>query len=156
MNLHLMVDFGSTYTKLTAVDLDVCDIVATSKAITTIETDIAEGYHNALKGIYEKLGTDIKFNEVVACSSAAGGLKMAAIGLVQELTVEAARRVCLGAGAKVSMVFSHEMTKSEAEKIRDGAIDIVLLAGGTDGGNRECVIHNAKKLVEAGISVPII
>ena len=64
-----MVDFGSTYTKLTAVDLDVCDIVATSKAITTIETDIAEGYHNALKGIYEKLGTDIKFNEapVIYC-----------------------------------------------------------------------------------------
>ena len=44
---------------------------------------------------------------------------MAAIGLVEELTVEAAKRVCLGAGAKVDLVFSHHLTKSEIESIKE-------------------------------------
>ena len=89
-------------------------------------------------------------------SSAAGGLKMAAIGLVEELTVEAAKRVCLNAGGKVDLIFSNKLTKSEVEKIKSSGIDIVLLAGGTDGGNSECVLYNAKMLGEAKVEVPII
>ncbi len=152
---YLLVDIGSTYTKLTAVDLEKEDIIATSKHFTTVQTDVRIGYNNALNLLYEKIGK-IEFEKIYACSSAAGGLKMAAIGLVEELTVEAAKRVCLNAGGKVDLIFSNKLTKSEVEKIKSSGIDIVLLAGGTDGGNSECVLYNAKMLGEAKVEVPII
>jgi sugar (pentulose or hexulose) kinase len=71
----LLVDFGSTFTKLTAVDLESEDVIATSKAITTVETNINIGYENALERLYEKIGKQIVFDDIIACSSAAGGLK---------------------------------------------------------------------------------
>lgn len=158
MKPYLLVDFGSTYTKLTCVDLEGEYIIGTSKATTTVKTNVLDGYDKA----FERLVRDhpeIKEEEIEGisgCSSAAGGLKMAAIGLVEELTVEAAKRACLGAGAIVNLVFSHHMTKREAKELKEADIDIVLLAGGTDGGNTECILHNVMRLKEAEISVPII
>ena len=146
MGFYLLVDFGSTFTKLTAIDLELEDIIATSKAITTVETNIIDGFNVAYEMLMKSIGHNITFEKTIACSSAAGGLKMAAIGLVEELTTEAARRVCLGAGAKVELVLSHHMNKSEIKSIKDKKIDIVLLAGGANGGNKECVIHNAKNI----------
>ena len=35
-HIYLTIDFGSTYTKLTAIDLDKEEIIATSRAMTTI------------------------------------------------------------------------------------------------------------------------
>ena len=151
-----MIDFGSTFTKLTAVDTQTEDIMATASSFTTVATDITAGYENALKKLYEKLGGEVHFDKIIGCSSAAGGLKMAAIGLVEELTVEAAKRVCLGAGAKVELAFSHHLTSSDVQKIIDKKIDIILLAGGTDGGNTECVLFNQRKLAESGIKIPVI
>ncbi len=152
-----MIDFGSTFTKLTAVDTDKQDIVATASHFTTVDTDISIGYKNALNVLKEKLGEENPtFDKTIGCSSAAGGLKMAAIGLIPELTLEAARRVCLGAGAKVELSFSHHLTNADVQKIIDKKIDIILLSGGTDGGNTECVLFNQKMLCEKGIKIPII
>ena len=158
MKPYLLVDFGSTYTKIVAVDLENNYIIGTSKATTTVDTNVLNGYDKALErllrnhpGIKEK---DI--SGFSACSSAAGGLKMAAIGLVEELTVEAAKRACLGAGAIVNLVFAHHMTKKEVKKLKESDIDIILLAGGTNGGNSECILHNAKRLKDSEIDVPII
>ena len=81
---------------------------------------------------------------------------MAAIGLVESLTVEAAKRVCLGAGAKVELAFSHHLTNAEIDKIVEKKIDIILLSGGTDGGNSECILYNQKMLCERQIKIPII
>ena len=156
MSKYLMIDFGSTFTKLVAVDTQKEDIIATASHFTTVAEDITIGYTNALKELYKKLGEEIQFDKIISCSSAAGGLKMAAIGLVEELTVEAAKRVCLGAGARVDLVLSHHINKKEVQSIIDKKIDIILLAGGTDGGNSECVLYNAKMLGEAGIKIPII
>ena len=156
MSKYLMIDFGSTFTKLVAVDSEKEDIIATASHFTTVAEDITIGYNNALKALYEKIGKEIQFDKTISCSSSAGGLKMAAIGLVEELTVEAAKRVCLGAGARVDLVLSHHINKREVQSIIDNKIDIILLAGGTDGGNSECVLYNAKMLGEAGITVPII
>lgn len=157
MSRYLMIDFGSTFTKLTAVDTEKEDIIATASHFTTVDTDITIGYKNALRVLLEKLGEkEAKFDKVIGCSSAAGGLKMAAIGLVEELTVEAARRVCLGAGAKVELAFSHHLTNSDIDKIIEKKIDIILLSGGTDGGNTECVLFNQKMLCERGVKIPII
>ncbi|MBQ3166128.1 MAG: glutamate mutase L [Clostridia bacterium] len=155
MARYLMIDFGSTFTKLTAVDTEVGDIIGTASHFTTVATDITIGYNNALNILYDKIGR-VEFDKTIGCSSAAGGLKMAAIGLIEELTVEAARRVCLGAGAKVDLAFSHHLTNSDIQKIIDNKIDIILLCGGTDGGNSECVLYNQMMLAKHGIKIPIV
>ncbi len=152
-----MIDFGSTFTKLTAVDTEIEDVIATASHFTTVESDITIGYGNSLKVLGEKLGEENpQFDKVIACSSAAGGLKMAAIGLIPELTMEASRRVCLGAGAKVELSFSHHLNNSDIQKIIDKKIDIILLSGGTDGGNQECVLFNQEMLAKSGIKIPVI
>ncbi len=152
-----MIDFGSTFTKLTAVDSEKEDIIATASHFTTVDTDITIGYKNALKVLADKLGEkEPKFDKIIGCSSAAGGLKMAAIGLVEELTLEASKRVCLGAGAKVELAFSHHLSSSDVDKMIEKKIDIILLSGGTDGGNSECVLYNQKVLADRKVSIPII
>lgn len=156
MKTCLLIDFGSTYTKLTAVDLEHATLLGTASSFTTVTTDIKEGYHQALANLYQNMNKEIAFDKIIACSSAAGGLKMAAIGLVEELTVEAARLVCLGAGAKVDLVFSHHITNADVQRMKDKKIDIILLAGGTDGGNSECVLFNIRKLGKANVKIPII
>ena len=155
MSKVLLVDFGSTQTKLTAVDLDNISLIGRTQSATTVATDINEGYEKALKALYNQYGY-MKFDKVYACSSAAGGLKMAAIGLVEELTVEAAKRACFGAGGKVDVVLSHFINAHDVQTIIDKKIDIILLSGGTDGGNTTSVIHNAEMLGKAGIKIPIV
>jgi len=157
VDAYLLVDFGSTYTKITVVDIDEEEIIASAKDITTIEDNIIVGYENAYSKIEEILkGKDVNFVNKLACSSAAGGLKMIAIGLVPELTAEAAKRAALGAGARVLKVYSYELTLTEIDEIKNSDLDIILLAGGTDGGNKECIVHNAKMLVDNEIKLPIV
>jgi len=151
----LLIDFGSTYTKVTIVDLDREEIVGTARAGTTIETNIMDGLKAALAQIPEPDG-GWKFVRKLACSSAAGGLKMIASGLVKELTAEAARRAALGAGARVLEVFSYELTEQDLERIAHLKPDILLLAGGTDGGNREVILKNAEMLSKLPIGLPVV
>lgn len=151
----LLIDFGSTYTKLTAVDVEDERILACAQAFTTVRTDISEGLNNALLLIKQQTG-EIEFEQCFACSSAAGGLKMVTSGLVPELTSQAATLACLGAGAKNLKTFSFELTKSDIDEISLLSPDIFLLTGGTDGGNGECILHNAKMLALLKPSFPII
>lgn len=71
----LLIDFGSTYTKATAVDVDAPAILATASAHTTVRTDIGEGLEEALSSIKRMIGP-VAFAERYACSSAAGGLRI--------------------------------------------------------------------------------
>jgi uncharacterized protein (TIGR01319 family) len=157
LKAYLLIDFGSTYTKLTAVDIENEEVLATAKDITTVESDIMIGFNKAYVKLNKELeGKDINFIKKLACSSAAGGLKMVAIGLVPELTAEAAKRAALGAGARVLKVYSYDLTSKEINEIKNSNLDIILLAGGTDGGNKDCIIHNAKALAEANIKLPVV
>jgi uncharacterized protein (TIGR01319 family) len=81
---------------------------------------------------------------------------MVTVGLVRELTAEAARRAALGAGAKVVGTFAYRLTVADMKGILALAPDIVLLAGGTDGGNSEVIVHNARVLGTSPIACPII
>ncbi|SEF85106.1 conserved hypothetical protein [Caloramator fervidus] len=157
MDAALLIDFGSTYTKLTAVDLENEEILATAKDLTTVNTDIMIGFNKAFEKLKEKIDiSKVNFVEKLACSSAAGGLKMIAIGLVPELTAEAAKRAALGAGARILGVYSYELTKHEIEEIIEKKPDIILLAGGTDGGNKDCILHNTKLIAEYIHDVPVV
>ncbi|HEY1729085.1 MAG TPA: methylaspartate mutase accessory protein GlmL [Candidatus Baltobacteraceae bacterium] len=158
MNAHaaLLIDFGSTYTKLRAVDLDEARLIGTGQGPSTVRTDIRIGMRAALSDLEAKLGALPRFRYRLASSSAAGGLRMVTIGLVRELTVEAARQAALGAGAKLVGTFTNKLTRSDVEAIDALAPDIILLAGGTDGGNTEVVVHNAKMLAQIKTDAPIV
>ena len=151
----LLIDFGSTYTKLTAVDIEKEAVLATASAYTTVETDVSEGLDAGLEILKGKIGS-LEFDACYACSSAAGGLRMVTSGLVPELTGEAAKLASLGAGAKAAGVYAFELTEDDIEEIREINPDIFLLVGGTDGGNSECIIHNAKMLADMKPPFPIV
>ena len=155
MRAVLLIDFGSTYTKVTAVDLDEEKLLGTADSFTTIQTDINDGLEDAMRKLREKIGP-VEFEARYACSSAAGGLRMITSGLVPELTAEAARQASLGAGAKVLKVFSFQLTEDDLDEIRTINPDIFLLVGGTDGGNSECILHNAKMLSTMDFSFPVV
>ncbi len=156
MSIYLLTDIGSTFTKVTLVDLNNEKVINTASSFTTVETDVNIGFNNAISALEEKLGKKVTYNKIFACSSASGGLKMAAIGLVSELTTEAAKRVCLGSGAKVELVFSGVLTNSEVEKLSTNDIDIILLAGGIDGGDTDTVIANSEILSKLDLNIPIV
>ena len=147
----LLIDFGSTYTKVTAVDVENAKLLGSAAAYTTVQTDVNDGLANA-----EEQTGKLDFAERYACSSAAGGLRMIASGLVPELTAEAAKCASLGAGAKVVKTYSFELTEDDAAEILAAKPDIFLLVGGTDGGNKACILNNAHVLAEAGGSFPIV
>jgi len=151
----LLIDFGSTYTKVTAVDVEGERVLGTAQSFTTIGTDINDGLCNALAILEGKTGK-LEFSETYACSSAAGGLRMVTSGLVPELTGEAAKLASLGAGAKVVGVYAFQLTEDDLEEIRAAKPDIFLLVGGTDGGNTECILHNAKMLASMEPKFPIV
>lgn len=142
---YLTVDFGSTYTKLTLIDVEHAQIVATASAFTTITTDVLEGFNNAWQKILAQK-PDAHYDRLLSCSSAAGGLKMVALGLVPSLTSKAAKMAASSAGAKVVKTYAYEISHAEQEEIYEINPDLVLLCGGTDGGNKEVILTNARRL----------
>lgn len=144
---YLTVDFGSTYTKLTLIDSSLPAILGSAKAFTTIETDIMTGFHKAKLELEANIGK-FNYDELLCCSSARGGLKMVALGFVPELTAKAAKMAASSAGAKVVKTYSFEISHSEQEEIYEINPDLILLCGGTDGGNKEIITANAKHLCE--------
>ncbi len=155
MKAVLLIDFGSTYTKLTAVDVETETILGTASAYTTVQTDINDGLNEGLKRLEQVTGK-LAFHQCFACSSAAGGLRMVTSGLVPELTGEAAKLASLGAGAKVVGIYAFQMTEDDLEEIAKTKPDIFLLVGGTDGGNTECILHNAKMLAKLDADFPVV
>jgi len=155
-NSALLIDFGSTYTKLRAIDLDRRRILGSGQGPSTVTSDIMVGMKVALADLEMRLGSLPRFKYRLASSSAAGGLRMVTVGLVRELTAEAARRAALGAGARLVGTFAYRLTHADVASIIALAPDILLLAGGTDGGNSEVILHNAAALGGSALSCPIV
>jgi uncharacterized protein (TIGR01319 family) len=151
---RLFVDFGSTFTKVVAFDLEAERLLGRVQVPSTVDTDVTVGLEQAFALLSETVdfGEDEK-RRTVACSSAAGGLRVVCVGLVPDYTLEAGRRAALGAGAKIVGSFSFELTDSEISEIEDLRPDMVLLTGGTDGGNKKVIVHNAAMLSRAGKDV---
>ena len=81
---------------------------------------------------------------------------MVVVGLVPDLTSQAARLAALGAGAKVIGTYSYKLTKKEKKEIELYNPDIILLVGGTDGGNEEIILWNANIISHVNNNAPII
>src|SRR6478609_9671890 len=134
--IYGLVDFGSTFTKLALVDGGTGALLATSQHPTTIDTDVFEGYDAALSAALASAGV--------------------AVGLVDDLTASAAKRAALSAGAKVEGVWSGTLGDDAARQIGESAPDVILFAGGTDGGECERVLHNARRLARAGTGSAVV
>ena len=146
-NWAWLFDIGSTFTKLTVVDLDDPSRRFRAQAPTTVETDVRAGFTAAVRALEE--GGGPRFEDAVyraASSSAAGGLALVVSGLVPRLSAEAGRIAALGAGAKLVGSLSYRITAADVDKLRGLRPDIVLLTGGTDGGERDTLVFNARAL----------
>lgn len=156
MDCYLLIDFGSTYTKLTLVDIENATILAKSSAHTTINTSILDGYEEAYKKLFNKLRENVNIVEKYACSSAGGGLKMVVIGLTPAFTVEAGRKSALGAGARVLATFNYYLKEVDIEEIERLNPDIILLTGGEEHGNKKYIIHNSHMIGGLKKDIPIV
>lgn len=144
---RLLIDFGSTFTKVVYVDLVRHEIIARAKHPSTVDTDITEGLHFCLEEISRDTGErTLETRDALACSSAAGGLRIACVGFVPDYSSEAANLAALGAGAKVVRCYSYETNRKEIEELKEIQPDIILLTGGTDGGDKRVIVHNAHML----------
>jgi uncharacterized protein (TIGR01319 family) len=156
-SLRFLIDFGSTFTKLVIVDLDAEIIVGRYQVPTTIETDITIGLRQLLEEARRDRGIEPRERKsLLACSSAGGGLRMITVGLVPSLSTEAGVRAALGAGAKAIKGFSYNLNLSDIEEIERISPDIILLSGGTDGGDTKVIIANADKLSRISCRAPIV
>jgi uncharacterized protein (TIGR01319 family) len=149
------VDFGSTFTKASLVDLAGGRIVAAAEHRTTIDTDVLDGYDACLAALVDQdaRATDA---EVLACSSAGGGLRIAVVGAEELVTAEAGRRVALSSGGKVVSVTAAASTRPSFTGGSALDADVVLLTGGTDGGNTEVIAEAARALVASGWAGPVV
>jgi uncharacterized protein (TIGR01319 family) len=151
--LAVCVDFGSTFTKALLVDLADGSVVAGAEHRTTIDTDVLDGYDACLA---ELAAVDPRATsaQVLACSSAGGGLRIAVVGNEELVTAEAGRRVALSSGGKVVTVRS--VAQGDDLDLADDRPDVVLLTGGTDGGNVEPAVRAARGLTRAGWQGPTV
>lgn len=143
MRLALLADFGSTFTKVVAVDLVSGSLVGLGQSMTTADTDVLDGYEAAVRGALSEVAGVKSVAVEFAASSAGGGLRMAAVGLMADFTGKAAEMAALNAGARVEAVLVGSVDERGVAVLERVRPEIVLFAGGTDGGERRRVLENA-------------
>jgi len=162
MNFDLLIaEIGSTTTLVNAftdINTDTPCFIDQGLAPTSVlEGDVMIGVQGAIDDLKDKLNTDkLKWDEFMASSSAAGGLKMTVHGLVKDMIAKAAEEAALGAGAVIKMVTAGRLRDSQLKKIKEIGPNIILLAGGVDYGEEDVILHNAEKLSSMDIDVPLI
>ncbi|CAA9349236.1 MAG: Probable reactivating factor for an aminomutase or amino-lyase [uncultured Nocardioidaceae bacterium] len=155
MSLVACVDFGSTFTKASLVDIEGGDLVATASSRTTVETDVLDGWYSCLHQLSE-VEPGARRARLLACSSAGGGLRVAVVGNEELVTAEAGRRVALSSGGRVVHVASGGLDQPAISRLRESGPDVVLLVGGTDGGNSEVILGCARALADASWPTPVV
>lgn len=167
-------DCGSTTTKAILIEEKdgVFRQTFRGEAPTTVEepfADVTLGVANSVTELQELSGyrliaddgTIIRRKNVadadgcdlyISTSSAGGGLQMMVAGVVREMTAESAKRAALGAGAIVmDTIASNDRRKphEQIQRIRELRPDMVLVSGGTDGGDTKKVIEIAELIAPA-------
>jgi uncharacterized protein (TIGR01319 family) len=188
MQYILVTDVGSTTTKARFFKRkeEGWRFVIAGEAPTTVEKpyeDVTMGVRNAIREIEELLGHQILSDDnqdvlrpyqdgkgvdlYCTTSSAGGGLQMMVGGVVKEITAASANRAVLGAGSIVMDILTMDDGRLPHEKItriKNLRPDMILLAGGTDGGTVKHVANMAEIFYAAkprprlgeGYSLPMI
>lgn len=157
----LVAEIGSTTTVVNGfkdINTSCPKFVGQGQAPTSVlEGDVNIGLQEAIEDLRKNLDVDnIEYDEMLATSSAAGGLKMTVHGLVYDMTVRAAKEAALGAGANIHLVTGGKLRRTDIKKIKEVNPNIILIAGGVDYGERDTAIYNAELIADLDLDVPII
>lgn len=152
----MCADVGSTYTKVSVVDLDGGELAGAAERPTTAATDVLHGLDAAVAAATAGLGRAAGQAPVYACSSAGGGLRLAVVGHERLVTAQAGERVGRSAGARVVHVAAGRLDGAAIAALRAARPDVLLLVGGTDGGDAEVLLHNAGRLARARLRRPVV
>lgn len=157
MRHAILLDFGSTFTKITVVDMKQGKVILTDKTPSTVHTDAMEGMKRCMASAGRILTEqEIRNALKLASSSAAGGLKAAVTGLTKGLSLTAGRAAVFGAGAKILGSFWGELKEEDIRQLESMQLEILFFCGGYEKGNETLVLKNAEKLACSGLRVPII
>ncbi len=174
MEYILATDVGSTTTKarfFRKMEEGEWRFVVAGETPTTVEApyeDVTMGVKNAVREVEELTGHKIlakdgegiitPYNGVsgvdlyCTTSSAGGGLQMMVTGVIKRMTGESAERSALGAGAIVMEIFAtndKRRVHRKIQQIRNLRPDMILMAGGTDGGTISHVVNMAELIKSA-------
>ncbi len=152
----LCVDFGSTFTKAALLDGETGELLGSASHRTTLETDVLDGL-DACRAELADRRPEALDAEVLACSSAGGGLRIAVVGNEELVTAEAGRRVALSSGGKVVAVLARTSPDADyRDLVPTSRPDVVLLTGGTDGGDEEGILLGARRVATSGWVGPVV
>ena len=122
---------------------------------TVLDGDVTIGLRRAVEDLDGRLRREgpgesqrLEWEQMLAASSAAGGLRMTVHGLVYDMTVKAAREAALGAGAILKMVTAGVLDDRQLAHVAELRPNIILLAGGVDHGERATVVANARRIAD--------
>ncbi|MGI6212187.1 MAG: GlmL-related ornithine degradation protein [Anaerovoracaceae bacterium] len=157
----LVAEIGSTTTVVNAftdIGTDHPKFWAQGQAPTSVlDGDVRIGLQGAVDDLCQKKGISrLDYGEMLATSSAAGGLKMTVHGLVYDMTARAAKEAALGAGAIIHYVTAGKLRRTDLKKIQDIQPNLILIAGGVDYGERDTALDNAEKIRSLGLKTPVI
>lgn len=153
----LVAEIGSTTTIVTAFNIYKAPVSYIGKGMskTTVESDVTIGLNEAIEDLKRKLNIDeLLYDEFFASSSAAGGLKITVHGLVYEMTAKAAKEAALNAGANIHLITANLLDDDDVLKIKDINPNIIIIAGGTDFGEKQVSFSNLEKVLP--LNLPII
>lgn len=157
----LVAEIGSTTTVVNAfnnIKTDNPVFWAQGQAPTSVlDGDVRIGLQGAIDDLCKKMNIDsLEYDEMLATSSAAGGLKMTVHGLVYDMTAKAAKEAALGAGGIIHYVTAGKLRRTDLAKIKKTNPNLILIAGGVDYGERDTALDNAEMIRSMGIKTPII
>ena len=172
VNVILATDCGSTTTKAILIQRIDGEYRQTHRgeAPTTVErpfADVTMGVINSVTEVAELADRRLVDDQgriiqpatetegcdlYISTSSAGGGLQMMVAGVVAQMTAASAKRAALGAGAIVMDVIAANDKRrphEQIQRIRELRPDMILLSGGTDGGNTTQVVQIAELIAPA-------
>jgi len=172
INVILATDCGSTTTKAILIEKVDGHYRQTyrGEAPTTVEEPVADvtvGVTNAATEVGELAGRRLvdetgsiirpaRGNEgcdvYISTSSAGGGLQILVTGVVREMSAASAERAALGAGAIVlDLIACNDRRRphEQIQRIRELRPDMIVMAGGTDGGTTKHVVQVAELIAPA-------
>ena len=157
----LIAEIGSTTTIVNAFDgLGTAKprFLAQGKAPTTVlGGDVRIGLQNAINDLLVNENEHaITYDRMLASGSAAGGLRITVHGLVRDMTVRAGEAAALGAGAIIVQTTAGKLNEFDIDDLKGIRPNLILLAGGTDYGERETAVFNMKAIVQSGMKTPVI
>ena len=147
------LDVGSTWTKAVLIRPD-GGLAGFAEHPTTV-SDVLAGVDAAVRAVVAA-APNAPDPQLLACSSAGGGLRLAVVGTNRLTAEEAGHRVARSAGARVVHVHGGPLDPGDVRALRGSRPGVVQLTGGADGDDPATRLHTAARLARARVRFPIV